>query len=181
MKTEYEIRILEINCVDFINQIEALGAVKSADYFQRRYVYDMIPAQENAWIRLRDNGVETTLTYKNIEGSTIDGTKELEIVVSDFAKTNEMIEKLGYLSKGYQENKRTRYYFNDIELDIDTWPGIPAYVEIEGPSEKAINEFLKLINYNKENLTALDVQGIYYKYGYKEEDLKELLFKGEEQ
>jgi len=176
MKTEYEIRILEIDVENFIEQIESLGAIKDEDYFQRRYVYDLISKTDNEWIRLRSDGKTTTLTYKCIESGKIDGTKEIEITVSDFAKTNELLEKMGYVSKGYQENKRTRYYLEEIEIDIDSWPGIPIYVEIEGPNEITINQFLDKIKYNKNNLTSLDVQNIYYKYGYKEEDLKELKF-----
>ena len=42
--------------------------------------------QENKWIRLRTNGIKTTLTYKDAESNTIDGTKEVEIEVEGEAE-----------------------------------------------------------------------------------------------
>ena len=37
-----------------------------------------------------------------IDESKIDGTKELEIIVDDFEKTNEILNKLGYEYRAYQ-------------------------------------------------------------------------------
>ena len=118
MKTEYEARILEIDKESFIKKLEEIGAVKVADYHQKRYIYDFNPAIKGKWIRLRDTGKETTLTIKEIKEDTID--------------------ELGYKHRLYQENKRTRYMLNNIEIDIDTWPMIPTYVEFEGDSEENI-------------------------------------------
>ena len=98
MNTEYEIRILEVDVENLTRKLENLGAKKVGDWFQKRYVYDFVPKRENQWIRLRTNGEKTTLTYKNIEKDAIDGTKELEIEVDNFEKTNEMLEILGYKS-----------------------------------------------------------------------------------
>ena len=67
MKIEYEIRVLEINKEEIINKLEKLGATKIGEFNQKRYVYDLKPVQENKWIRLRTNGIKTTLTYKDIE------------------------------------------------------------------------------------------------------------------
>jgi adenylate cyclase class IV len=80
MKTEYEIRVLEINKDNIISKLENLGAVKKGEFNQRRYVYDLRPIEKGKWIRLRTNGKKTTLTYKDIVSNTIDGTKEVEMV-----------------------------------------------------------------------------------------------------
>ena len=109
MKTEYETRILEINKEELIKKLEDLKATKIADYHQKRYIYDFNPVIKGKWLRLRDTGKETTLTIKEIKNDTIDGTKELEIKVSDFETTNLILEELGYIHRSYQENKRTRY------------------------------------------------------------------------
>ena len=163
MNTEYEIRVLEVDIEEIVTKLETLGATKVGDWEQKRYVYDFNPKRENQWIRLRTNGKKTTLTYKNVEKDTVDGTKELEIEVDDFEKTNEMLEVMGYKSKGYQENKRIRYMLNDVEIDIDSWPKIPTYMEIEGKDEKEVNETLKLLNVPEEKVTALNCEDIYKK------------------
>ena len=75
MKTEYEIRVLEIDKEKLIDKLEELGAKKVGEFNQKRYVYDLNPVQENKWIRLRTNGKETTLTYKSIyDGKILDKT-----------------------------------------------------------------------------------------------------------
>ena len=148
MHIEFEERILEVDKEKMISKLENLGAIKKGEWFQKRYVYDFNPVRENEWIRLRTNGEVATLAYKNVEKNTVDGTKELEVEVSDFEETNELLNVLGYKAKGYQENKRIRYMLNDVEIDIDSWPMIPTYMEIEAESEEKVKEIAKFYRYN---------------------------------
>ncbi|MBS5863486.1 MAG: hypothetical protein KIC54_02205 [Clostridium sp.] len=55
-----------------------------------------------------------------------------------------------------------------VEIDIDSWPMIPTYVEIEGKNEMSTLEILEL---SKDNVTTLDVDSVYKKY---EMDLKDI-------
>lgn len=161
MKTEYEIRVLEVDKEEMIKRIEQLGATKVGEYHQRRYVYDFNPAQEGKWIRLRTNGYETTLAIKDIEKNTIDGTKEIEFKVDNFDEANLFLNQLGYFAKGYQENNRIQYRLNDVEIDIDSWPMIPSYMEIEGPNAESVNEVLEKLDVAKDKITALNCKDIY--------------------
>ena len=180
MNTEIEERVLEIDVEKTIKKLEELKALKKGEWFQRRYVYDFSPKRENEWIRLRDTGKEITLTYKNVEKNTIDGTKELEIVVSNFDETNELLKVLGYTPRAYQENKRIRYILNDIEIDIDSWPMIPTYMELEGPSVEKVKEVEDLLEVDKSKITTLFADEIYDKYyGIDVLSIKELKFKEE--
>ena len=153
MEIEYEVRFLEIDKERIIERLEELGAIKKGDYNQKRYVYNLVPSQEGKWIRLRTNGSITTLTYKDIEKDTVDGTREVEVQVDDFEKTNELLERIGFKNKGYQENKRTQYILNGVEIDIDSWPMIPTYLEIEGKSEEEIIKIQKLLNMDESKKT----------------------------
>ncbi len=177
MHTEIEERILEVDKDKIIKKLEELKATKVGEWYQKRYVYDFIPKRESEWIRLRTNGIETTLTYKNVEANTIDGTKELEIIVSDFDNTNEMLQVLGYTPRAYQENKRIRYILNDIEIDIDSWPLIPTYMELEGNNIDTIKEIEKLLEIDENKITALNCQDIYEQiYHIDIDSIKELKF-----
>lgn len=177
MNIEIEERILDINVDDIIKKLESLNATKVGEWNQRRYVYDFNPIRENEWIRLRTNGEKVTLTYKNIEKDSVDGTKELEIEVSDFEETNQLLNVLGYNAKAYQENKRICYILNNVEVDIDFWPLIPAYLEIEGKTieeVRTIEDFLKI---DKSKITTLNCQDIYQEvYGIDIDKIKELKF-----
>ena len=83
---------------------------------------------------------------------------------------------MGIKSKGYQENKRTQYVLNDVEIDIDSWTMIPTYVEIEGKNEEEVMKTLDLLELPKDNVTALDVESVYKKYGIDLKDIKVLKF-----
>lgn len=177
MKTEYEIRVLEINKEEIIRKLESLGATKNGEFEQRRFVYDLKPAEKGKWIRLRTNGKKTTLTYKDIVSNTIDGTKEVEIVVDDFDKTNELLERIGFASRSYQENSRIQYVLNDVEIDIDSWPMIPTYLEIEGNSEEEVVAMQNLLGIDSSKLTTFNCDDIYKQiYGIDISTIKELKF-----
>ena len=177
MKTEYEIRILEIDKEEMIKKLENLGAKKVGEYEQKRYVYDLRPVEKGKWIRLRTNGINTTLTYKDIVSNTIDGTKEIEIEVDDFEKTNEFLEKIGFKNRGYQENKRIQYILNNVEIDIDSWPMIEDYMEIEGMKEQDVLNMIKTLNIDESKVTTLNCDDIYKKiYNIDISKIKELKF-----
>ena len=166
MKTEYEVRVLEIDKDKMIETLENLGAQKIGDWHQKRYVYDIIPKDDNSWIRLRTNGIKTTLTFKTVEAKTIDGTKEAEVEVSSFEETNIILEKMGHHNRGFQENKRIQYVLDGVEVDIDTWPKIPTYLEIEGKDEESVNRIIEKLEIDKSKISTLDVQSLYEYYGY---------------
>ena len=164
MHTEFEARVLDINKELVIKKLEELGAKKIAEFDYKRRVYNFNPPTDHKWIRLRTDGNKTTLTIKKIENLSIDGTKEMEIEVSNFEETNRMREELGYRAHTYQENKRIRYVLNDVELDIDSWPYIPTYLEIEGKSEEAVKSMINLLEVDEEKVTSLDVQGVFKEF-----------------
>lgn len=161
MNTEYEIRVLEIDKDKLIKRLNELNAKFIGEFNQKRYVYNIIPKTDGRWLRLRTNGKKTTLTYKSVEKNSIDGTKELEIEVEDFEKTNSLLELVGVKNKGYQENNRIQYILDGVEIDIDSWPLIPTYAEIEGENEESVLNILKKIAIDDKKVTTLDVQSIY--------------------
>lgn len=165
MHTEYEVRLLEIDVEKVISKLEELKATKEWDCVQKRYVYDFIPKLDSKWIRLRTNGKKTTLTIKNVVTSKIDGTQELEVEVDNFERTHLILKELGYEAKAFQENRRVQYILNSVEVDIDYWPQIPTYLEIEGSSEEAVYNVVEALGFTKEECTSLDVDSIYKNYG----------------
>lgn len=178
MKTEYEIRVLEIDHDNIVKQLEKLGATKVFEAMQERIVYDFEPVNPHSWIRLRTNGIKTTLTIKEVNKKTIDGTKETEIEVSSFKIANELMNKLGYKARTYQQNYRVQYILGGVEIDLDRWPLIPEYMEIEGSSIDEVNKVLEMLDIDKTKVTELDVTSIYEHYGYESiNSRKELLFK----
>lgn len=160
---EKEIRILEIDKKKFVRQILSMGAKPiSEDMLQKRYVYDIDPNDKSKWMRLRTNGKKTTLTVKQIlDKNSIAGTEEHEVEVSNFKETNNMLRKLGFKHRNYQENMRSVYQLGGVEISVDTWPLIPTYAELEGKSEAEIVALVEALGIKPAQLTTLDVNSIY--------------------
>lgn len=178
MNIEFECTILDVDSQDFISKLNTLGAKNKGEYFQRRYVYDFNPVNKNKWIRLRTNGIKTTICIKeSVDRNKIGGTKELEVEVGDFDTTNKILESLGYHHRNYQENMRRSFELNGVSITIDSWPLIPDYVEIEGSSEDEVLNTLSQLGISEKDTTTLDVESIYKDiYGIDLLAIKELRF-----
>ena len=176
MKIEYEVKILDIGVDEVTCKLEELGAEKVAEREMKRLVYDFNPVKENSWIRLRFDGEKNTLTIKEIHNDDVDGTKEFEIVVDDFDKTHLLLGKLGYVSRGYQENKRISYILEGVEIEIDFWPRIPPYLEIEASSTDDVKMVVKNLGFKMSDTTSINTKKVYAKYGIELDPIKELKF-----
>ncbi len=176
MISEIEVRLLNIDEKDLIAKLTALNAKFVGNWLQKRYVYDFKPAIKNKWIRLRTNGEETTLAIKHYQSSEIGGTKELEITVDDFTKTDLILQELGYQARSVQENRRIRYILDDVEIDIDTWPHLKPYVEFEARNVDDIKKTMNKLQLDFAKTTTMDAQDIYLSQGFSEQDLNILKF-----
>ena len=90
---------------------------------------------------------------------------ETELEVSSMKEANSLLEALGFYHRGNEEKERISYVIFDHEIDIDTWPGIPTYFEVEGKSEEDLIEFLSKIGYSMSDTVSCTVDEIYLKYG----------------
>ncbi len=177
MESEYEITVLDIDVSEIEKKLESIGAIKQGEYFQKRNLYNFHEEYRGRFIRLRTNGEKTTLTIKDKSAKKeIGSVKELEIEVSSFEKANEILELLGYEHSTYQENKRIIYKLGHIEFDIDTWPMIPTYLEIEGKNKEDVEKMIKILDIDEEKLSLDKVSEIYKKYGIDIHQYKELKF-----
>jgi adenylate cyclase class 2 len=111
---------------------------------------------KRAWLRLRDEGKKITCTYKQVVADgTIEGVKEIEIVVDNFDTQKELLEQVGLKSRNYQENYREEWELNGVKIDMDTWPIIGTYIEIEGKSEAEVRHMCLMLGLSYED-------GIFY-------------------
>jgi len=165
MAIEHEAKILDVDPELAERLILGKGGVKVAERLMRRYVYDITPGDQSKWIRLRDTGTEVTLTVKEIKHDGIDGTHEVEVTVDDFEATNALLATLGFTPKGYQENKRTSYELDGAQLELDRWPLLPPYLEIEAESKEEVIRIACLLGYSEDDLTGENTTKVYARYG----------------
>ncbi|MEV4131292.1 CYTH domain-containing protein [Dactylosporangium sp. NPDC049742] len=166
MPAEFEAKVLDIDPAAMADLILSKnGSEVSTPTLQRRYVYDIVAGDESKWIRLRDNGTKTTLAVKEISHDGIDGTYEVEVTVDDLDATNELLGFLGFHPKSYQENRRTSFTLDGAQLEIDEWPMIPPYLEIEASSPEEVRRVAALLGYEESQLTSENTTKVYKRYG----------------
>jgi len=105
------------------------------------------------------------LTVKQIAHDGIDGTTETEVAVGDFETTNELLQQIGFHPKSYQENHRTSFELQGADLELDQWPLIPPYLEIEGHSRNHVLEVANALNISEHQLTGENTTKVYARYG----------------
>lgn len=174
---EYEAKALDIDPEKTARLITEAGGIQQAGpRLMRRYVYDTIPAVPGRWVRLRDTGACTTLCVKQIATDAVDGTHETEITVDSFEEASALLGLVGLTPRSYQENRRTSYTLGAVRLEIDEWPRIPPYLEIEADDEAQVWETATALGIDRERLTSINTTKVYALYGIDLESITDLRF-----
>lgn len=141
---EIEVRFLEIDEQALKRKLLNLGAEdKGEDKITGDIFYHKDKKFDNGhrrFTRIRKTKKEKIFTYKHQFKDAAEGTDEIEFVISDAEAMAKFLEVMGWQYSRRQQKKRHKFLYNSVFFDIDTWPNIPTYVELEGPSEKALRE-----------------------------------------
>ncbi len=181
---EIEAKFIDINVDELKLKLENLGAtfVGSFDYKRKSYDFPGLPlAEQHAWVRVRDEGDRVVMTYKqrleaNSETMRDGGMKEVEIVVSDFNLADQFLKSIGMIEKFYEENKRERYILDNVEVDIDSWPMIKPYIELEGNSWENVKSVAEKLGFDWNTHLRCSTMQIYKMNGIDENDYKVITF-----
>lgn len=110
---------------------------------------------------MRKVGKEIMLTFKNRHApGKIDGTEEIEFKVGNWDKAKLFLERLGFVAYREQEKKRHTFKLRNVTIDIDTWPSIPTYLELEGKNKSDIKNVAKLLQFDWSKAVFIDARRI---------------------
>ena len=163
MITEIEVKFVKVEHDTIRQKLIKLGATCVSPMRLMRRVIIETPEliRKNGYVRVRDEGDKTTITYKQFDELSVDGAKEIEVTVSDFQKTIDLFHELGLSYKSYQESKRETWSLNDTEIVLDVWPWLNEYIEIEGVNEKALRDTASMLGLNWDEAIFGDVMVAY--------------------
>jgi adenylate cyclase, class 2 len=116
------------------------------------------------------------LTYKERTGQAIDSAKEIEFEILDLDKCSNFFERIGLKAIRRLEKYRHVFEFDDITIDIDTWPKIPTYVEMEGPSVESLEKFCEKIGFDWDKRFDGNARMVFKHYGYDLDNLSTVTF-----
>jgi len=147
MQTEIEAKFLNADHDAIRAKLKKLGATREQSMrLMKRKNYDFPDLRlekVSGWVRLRDEGDKITLSYKQLNDRTLHGTKEVSVTVSDFAATDSFLAAIGFEQQSYQETKRESWLLNGVQIELDEWPWVKPYLEIEAESEAAVRTAAK--------------------------------------
>lgn len=155
MQAEIEAKWLDVDLEKIRQKLADIGAVcVNPERLILRRVYDYPDnrlEESNGWVRVRNEGDKITLSYKQLDDRTLYGTKEVSVLVDDFDKTCNFLEAIGLQSKAFQETKRESWKLGDVEIELDTWPWIPSFIEIEADNEAKLKEVAESLGLDYKN------------------------------
>lgn len=135
---------------------------------------------QSKWIRLRKTNDKVELTIKQLintsEEEKLQKIIENEILVNSFEDANSLLEELGFFHKAYLEKKRKTYDLKGYHIEIDSWPKIPTYMEVEGKDKEDLENILGLLGYKLEDSVSCTAGGVYEIYGFEPDEFRELKF-----
>lgn len=144
MKPEIEAKFLNADHDALRTKLRALGAeCTNPERVMKRMNFDYPDRRMNAvngWMRVRDEGDKVTMAYKQLDDRSLVGTKEIQIDVSDFNDAVMLLKTIGLNQENYQETKRESWTFQGVEIELDEWPWIKPFVELEGQSEQQLQD-----------------------------------------
>lgn len=160
MAHEIETKVLDISVEGVEEKLRALGAIQTqktrltVDWFRMKGVTE---GNDPWFLRIRSNaeGVhEVTWKAKSEVLGTARKHKEINFLIAEPTQLADLFEELGLETYAHQEKDRTSYDLNAWHIDIDQYPGMPAYLEIEGTSEEHIHEALSLLELSEHPTSA---------------------------
>ena len=166
MQTEVEVKFPQIDIDDMRGRLKEAGAVcEQPMRLMRRRTFDNSYMKERkGYGRVRDEGDKVTLTYKQFDDFSLHGAQEIEFVVADFDVACEFMDRVGAgtLVTSYQESRRETWRFGDAEIMIDEWPWLATFIEIEGPSEKAVKNTAEKLGFDWSNAITGSIMAVYW-------------------
>src|SRR3990167_2934770 len=166
MKKEIEATFLSVNKDSTQDKLKKTRfELKTPEYLMRRKTFDFsrVAPGRNKWGRVRQESEKITMTIKEVRGSGINDTYEVELIVNDFDVATSFFEACDIPAKAFQENMREVWVRDGVEATIDTWPGLNPFVEIEGANEKIVREISSELGFDFEKAVFGSIDLVYEK------------------
>lgn len=158
MHKEIEVKVLNINVGEIRTLLKRAGAKKlfGPTLFREIFWKSKEKNPKYSVLRLRMEGKKSFLTLKvNVPSKNLKVRKEYEVEVSDFEMTRQILTLAGFIESQIREKYREAYRTRDVRIEIDRYPGVPSYLELEGKNEAVMRKFLAKLGIPFSKTTAM--------------------------
>lgn len=156
---------------------ESMFSFRVFDYPDRRIQMNL------GLLRLRKERGKNVLAFKQqvMENETSEAKqmKEIEVEVSDYEKTTQVLEEVGFGITREIDKKRESFEKNGIHVDVDTYPpqmGVPPMLEIEAKTVDEMKEAAKELGFDWKDAINWNGWKVFEHYGIDLKNIKEVRF-----
>ena len=168
MEIEYEATFPEVDRAAMRKALSASGFVcMQPETKMIRKAFHFPDENPRKWARVRHEGDKVTMSVKETADiDAIHNTTEIELTINDFDKGAAFLEACGLHEAAYQETLREKWKHpkEPIEAMIDTWPGLPTFLELEGAGEPIVKKFAALLGLDYRQAVFGSVALLYQRY-----------------
>ena len=149
---EIETKVLEIDVDNIEEKLRNLGAKKISDTLLTVDLLRSVGTKngEDKWfLRVRSyNKEKVEVTWKAISEhiGVSRKHKEINFEIEDHDKMVDLFCEIGLEKYAHQEKKRISWKLENTQFDIDIYPCMIPFVEIESDSVESIDDFIKKLN-----------------------------------
>jgi predicted adenylyl cyclase CyaB len=169
MPREIEVKVLEVDKRSVEHRLRELGARRVFDGTVTTLYYDFPDRRlhrRDAVLRVRELGGNTILSCKtDIRHGRVKSARELEVIVQDGSMVERILEAIGLAPYVRIRKHRTAYSLGRYHVDIDTLPGIPAYLEIEAPNQGMLFSLLGRLGFERREARPWGTKQLLRHYG----------------
>ena len=168
---EHEIKVLDVNVYDLRARLEELNAIKVFDDERTITVFDTEDLafinQKDKLIRITEEG--TVKVTMHINQSNPDTKEEIKFKTSRMQETADFFHGLGLDPICKVTAYRASYELGKIDFDIDKFPLIPPFLEIdiEHIEEEGwtVAQILKALGLEENKVVVMGTEDIHKLYG----------------
>ncbi len=169
---EIEVKILDIDPKVIVAKLKELGAKKDCSGIVKVTAFDFPDGrllEDDSYVRVRTvgHGQKTELVLKKkIERDKFKVMEEVETTVGDYGTAVQLFERIGMDAFAKQEKYRAEYTVGSIKFEIDKYPLVPWYVEVEAPTEEEVEKGVRMLGYDMSQTTSMDGATLLRSHGH---------------
>lgn len=168
---EHEIKVLNVNVQELVKRLEKIGAKKVYDDDRTIIALDtperMFLNKQDKLIRVTDEGsIKVTMHVNQSKPEIKEGIK---FKTSRLKETMDFFHELGLDPISKVKAKRISYELGKIDFDIDKFPVIPAFLEIDieflEDEGYKLDDLLKRLGLENNKVVVMGTEDIHNLYG----------------
>lgn len=151
-ENEIKIRLTKDEYLRILYEVSKVGTLIN-DVTQIDTYY--ILTAPNKWLRIRQVGNVSTLSYKEI---TEFNTEKYEVSIDNLDNLNHILSKLGFNSQVNVFKKRITYQYNNYEFSFDTVENLGLFLEIEAIQSSNYDDLISITKNFSIDLNKIETQ-----------------------